>query len=292
MLLSILSAIGSVLLIVLIVVLVLIALILFFPVTYRAKIEKHEKFQADGKVGWLFGVVKFVFAFRENKPEWRLKIFGITLKQSKEKKKNGKEDEPKYKPAKKQPTIKPGEKTELYRELKNKIDAQAAFKSEDYDYNDGNIRTFDDDDMFEEPSDPVFSKKVRSGMNKLSEIIGKVREMKAMLKRIWPSLSHLLKHAAPKRVKGYINFGFEDPSVTGYILGAVGMLCIPIPDILKINPDFKESEFECDVALSGRLFLIYVIIQAVRIIKDPDVRKLLGKKVPFFNKDNNKKKQT
>ncbi len=255
--LSILSTIGWVLLIILIVVAVLIALILFLPVVYRVKIRKTEKLLALGSVRWLFGAVLLSYSFAEEKFDWHLRVFGFPLdkhlkKKETEEAKKQKPKQEEYEPAKKQPTIQPAKK----------------------EY--GQIAKLSEDEVFEEERKPGLFEKIRLTFAKIRDILGKAKEFKALFDRAKPVLFRLLKHIFPKKIEGTVEFGLEDPASTGMFLGLVAALCLPIPKKLRIIPDFQEARLECDVKIAGRIFLIYLLIQAIRLLRMPEVKKLLG----------------
>ena len=59
---------------------VLILLLLFTPFIYRANIEKNGELEAKGDLKWLFGVIHLTFSVADMKPDWDIRIIGITIK--------------------------------------------------------------------------------------------------------------------------------------------------------------------------------------------------------------------
>ena len=272
--LSILSTIGFTVLIILAVILALIALILFFPVVYKAKIKKTGDFLAEGSVKWLFGAFTLRFAFKNKKLNWNMKLFGFSLDKliKKDKKENSKKAE--YKHAKKQPTIKPGEIVQdEKKETADKIPENKTLNIAVDASKDENTKDSKEEDN---GSDKSLPEKIRFTFSNICAKLKKIKGGFELFEKIKPIVKKLLMHILPKKIKGYIAFGFPDPADTGMALGALGALCIPIPKHLKIEPDFNEKKFECDLKLSGRLIIIVLIVYLIRLLKVPEIKKILG----------------
>ena len=94
----------------------------------------------------------------------------------------------------------------------------------------------------------------------------------------------VLKHILPRRISGFIRFGLSDPARTGQISGILAMLYPKMPEKLEVIPDFQEACFEADTVFKGHVFLIYIIIQGLKIILNKNVRlliKVVRQKVPL-----------
>ena len=70
---------------------------------------------------------------------------------------------------------------------------------------------------------------------------------------------NLLGHVRPRKLSGYLDFGFDDPSITGRVLGVLSVFLPQVGKTFDINPDFEKSHLECDVTSSGRVYLFYLI---------------------------------
>ncbi len=82
----------------------------------------------------------------------------------------------------------------------------------------------------------------------------------------------LLRHIGPRRAKGKITFGFEDPSQTGLVLGAASVFFPVYGGKVILNPDFEEKVLDGDLEMRGRIRLGYLVYLALRLILDRDVR--------------------
>ncbi len=275
-LLGILSVIGFVLLIILLIIIALLAMILFLPVVYRVKVLKNGTFLANGSVRWLFGALSFKFSFVNGRLNYMLRIFGVPIKKLQKKandntqakipnvgsKPFGETGKTEYEPAKKQPTIKPGEiisEEPESDEKKIKIEISEEQLKKDY----------------QEKKTPL-TDKIKFKIKSICDKLKKVKSILDLISKIKDPVIKLIKSIMPKKVKGYINFGFDDPSRTGMVYAVLGALCVPIPRDLALNPDFENGRFECDVKISGRIFIINIAICAVKLFMIPEFRELLG----------------
>ena len=70
---------------------------------------------------------------------------------------------------------------------------------------------------------------------------------------------NLLGHVRPRKLSGYLDFGFDDPSITGRVLGVLSVFLPQVGKTFDINPDFEKSHLECNITSSGRIYLFYLI---------------------------------
>lgn len=60
-------------------------------------------------------------------------------------------------------------------------------------------------------------------------------------------------HIWPKKWKGWIRFGLEDPAETGKALGMLAVLCGVVGSFPNIEPDFEQEIFEGNLKAKGRI---------------------------------------
>ncbi|MCR5233509.1 MAG: hypothetical protein K6E53_06320 [Lachnospiraceae bacterium] len=82
------------------------------------------------------------------------------------------------------------------------------------------------------------------------------REVMALLYR---KLIRLLKAIRPRKVRGNIDYGSDDPSKTGEFLMRAGILYPLYGRSITINPDFENKLLAFDVMLKGRIYLCVVV---------------------------------
>lgn len=87
----------------------------------------------------------------------------------------------------------------------------------------------------------------------------------------------VLKHIAPRTVKGKLKFGFDDPYTTGRILTYISPFYGLYAEKLQLIPVFEGKALEGELKLKGRVRLGTLIAAALRVFMDGNFRKLLRK---------------
>lgn len=271
MFLLILSKIGIVVLILLGIILAFVLLLLFYPFIYKVRVTKQEEMKLSGEVFWLFYLIHILFSIQDGNVSWEIKILGFSLKGLFDKRRKGKKN--KEKKAKKQPVIKPGEKADKQVER----DAKAAAEKEIKRKNQGSLKK-DDLDIFEdEESEPEMVDKVNAFIAAIPEkvrfIINLCYAYSAVRKRVFK----IIKHILPKKIKGFVDYGFDSPSATGKVLGLICVFYPVLPKDLVIRPDFQNEIFVCDLTAKGRFFLIYLLVHGLKIYFNEKVKTVMGR---------------
>lgn len=71
-------------------------------------------------------------------------------------------------------------------------------------------------------------------------------------------LISILKHIAPKKIKGHMRYGFDEPCTTGQVTGYLSLLPFVYQKGFSLEPDFREKVIEGNVVLKGRIILGYI----------------------------------
>lgn len=264
-LLRILSTIGIILLILIGILIALLLLVLFFPFVYKARIVKKEDLTASATVKWLFGLLTVPVEFAEKKLEWDVRIAGFSLKPllNGDKKKKPKK---KKKKAKKQPVIMPGEKADK----QVAKDAKAAAKAE-IRIRQGKSR--ESRKIYEEgENEGSFAERLKEKLISLYETAKIAVKVGQAYTAVRKKIFKIVRHVMPKKIRGMLHFGFEDPSATGKTLGMICAVYPVLPAELELVPDFEKAVFECDLLIRGRIFLIYIVVMGLRIYFTKEVR--------------------
>lgn len=85
-------------------------------------------------------------------------------------------------------------------------------------------------------------------------------------------LKRLLRSLRPGRLEGKIEFGFEDPAHTGYLLAGISMIYPMIGEFIDIRADFEHKVLKGSVLAAGKLRLLYLLIPAWNLFFDRDVK--------------------
>ena len=76
----------------------------------------------------------------------------------------------------------------------------------------------------------------------------------------------------PKYFLLKIHFGFEDPSVTGYVLAGLSMVYPLIGEHTDITPDFENKVLQGDFFVRGKLRIIHLAVLILKLLADKNVR--------------------
>lgn len=125
---------------------------------------------------------------------------------------------------------------------------------------------------------------IQSIYDKIRNIIRHIRYYHKILcsdlfHRSWEKCSkealRLLKSIAPRKVKGYLHIGMEDPATTGQILGYYGMLYPLIGGYIDVIPDFDQVILEGSLKIRGHITLFQAVRTACAIYFNKDIQKLI-----------------
>lgn len=89
------------------------------------------------------------------------------------------------------------------------------------------------------------------------------------------SIIKLVRHILPRRLKGSLRFGFDDPAATGILTGAAAIFYPKYQKHFQLEPDFQESCVEADCEGGGRIRPGFFLILVIRLALKPDVRKCI-----------------
>lgn len=290
---------GIALLAVLLLLLLVVLLALFLPVSYQAEAKKETDFSAAFGVSLFLGAVRCRGGFDpENGLKLRLKALWLTLldggpkeeKPKKEKKtKKKKEKAARDEPAAPQPVTarekagseeppepeKPSEPPKAQR-VKRQEKVVRRVRLEEIaepvpppepEFPEEGEAFFTGEDFEEEPK-----KRIPPIVSEVIHMEGK-KEILSALGRL---LKRLLKGVLPGElfVKG--TFGTGDPTTTGYLLAAAGVLTARFGDDIRIKGDFSKAGAEdVEVRIKGRIIPAYLVWAVLAFLLAKSVRRAL-----------------
>ena len=94
------------------------------------------------------------------------------------------------------------------------------------------------------------------------------------IKILFKLLIKLLKHILPQRVKGRVEFGFEDPATTANIVGYISLLHPKYYKRVEIIPVFNNEIIDVNLDIRGRIQLIYILYILIIGFFDKNIRRL------------------
>ncbi len=305
-LLLILKITGIILLILIGTVLLLVLMILFIPVRYSGNAKKGAEAQmpeyAGAKAGWLLNMITACYEFKEGNTALTIRVFGIRLKSREEKElKKGQRkthvfvdeheddsditeisgDEAKSEHINPNSENFESEKPEIAPE-ENDVDVTAASGPGPYE----KIRT-----IFEKLTSRIgktidrIRYSVNRSLNKLTGINEDIsyyknalfndarnREVIDLLIR---EIKRVLKAIAPRRIRGHLRYGSDDPADTGKFLAGAAMLYPFYHGKVSIVPAFDDKILEFDLVLKGRIYIGTLVAVLLKLYFNKKVKRFI-----------------
>ena len=277
-LLLILKIIGIILLVVLGLILALLLIILLVPLRYSFYFQANEKkLIFGGKITWLIKLIQIFISYKEEELSCKVKVFIFTLfgDEKEEKKKPDALTEPE------KPVEKPQEapiETSHEESLEKPVDEQA-----DQPAPEPVIETE------EEPKKKETEKKTKKKKKKeqkpdksegeswTQKVIDWKEELSTwpisvIVREVKRLVFDAIKHIFPRRISGYLRYGFDDPSLTGRVTGAAAGFYPLYGDKIRLYPDFMEKVLEGDLCGSGRIRMGYLLFLIIRALLVKEIR--------------------
>lgn len=303
--LKILMIIGIILLVLLGLILTLIVIILAAPIKYRASASADDgDIAVNAIVKWLL-FIKVQAVFENKELDYAVKLFGIQVfpRPVKTKKAKMSEEKEETKAAEKE-TEKLAEKaeSEVKEFLTEKTDKEAAKtlekkaekiensnkpESSEKEETTETVNASADEDASEEEKETI-RQKIDKLINKIKDVLDictkekdeievffKSKSTKYTFEVLKKDIFKLIDHIRPRNLRGEVEFGFDDPSTTGYTLAALsafyGLYC----ESLDITPDFTQKVLKGNVSFSGRIFLGYIVYIGLDVYLRKRVRRFI-----------------
>jgi len=83
----------------------------------------------------------------------------------------------------------------------------------------------------------------------------------------------LARHLRPRRIRGFVRFGFEDPYRTGQVLAGLSILYPFYGENVDIYPDFEQKILVGDLYIKGHIRMVHLVALLWRLFFNLYVRK-------------------
>ncbi len=273
--------------------------LIFVPVHYEAKGSYLEKIEGKIRFSWFLRFFSLQASYAGEKTTLIIKICGIPLRRKKQK------SEKKQKKTRRD--IK-HEKTEQEKsETPQKQERDIFLDREEEKGNTEGKKDLSGDECSEKESQKdreVFQEfegkqeqkkfkinlfeKIKQTIKKIKESIKTLQKTKEKIKSFLEEndikaifglcksqVLILFKHFRPRKLILNLRFGFEDPSITGMVLG---VLCVLYPfyrNTINIKPDFENKVLEGDFYCKGRIRFFHMLAIGCRMWRDKNFRKMI-----------------
>ncbi len=273
--------------------------LIFIPVRYEAKGSYLEKIEGKIRFSWFLRFFSLQASYAGEKTTLIIKICGIPLRRKKQKseKKQKKirrdikhektEQEKSETPQKQERDIfLAREEEEGNTEGKKDLSGDECPKKE-LQKDREMFREFEGEQKQRRFKINLFEK-IRETIEKIKESIKTVQKTKERIKSFLEEndiraifglcksqVLILFKHFRPRKLILNLRFGFEDPSITGMVLG---ILCVLYPfyrNTINIKPDFENKVLEGDFYCKGRIRFFHMLVIGFRMWRDKNFRKMI-----------------
>ncbi len=297
--LTVLKIIGIVLACIIGLVLLLICLVLFVPVRYRINAEKEDP-EADpvafARASFLLHILSAKVIY-EKKPEIIVRIFGFRLFQDRKSEKKRRKRKKASEDKKEEYSLDWNEPDDDHRPDEEETDDKAdGIKTEEDKTEEDkieNAKSEDNkgkDDKSEEGSYEKVEKILNDLSDKYLEYSDKIDRIRREI-RFWDRMINdcrnknaaelikketlkLLKKIAPRRIKGFIHFGFDDPATTGTVLMYLSLIYPILPRKLVIDPEFEDTDLYGNIDIKGYIRLIVPLVCVAKVYFNRDFKRM------------------
>ncbi len=293
----------------------LLLLVLWMPVRYSFQMDKKAEDPLEGqvKVTWFCSLFRMKASYIDKRFDYHIRIFGNQIsgnqKEFLDRKKRKEERKEEKRRKKEQASIReeaalPKQEDSSQRERKDPVRDKACGQEENEKPVENKACGQEEDEKPDEnkgcaegeSEKPAGQrkkerKKKKSRKNYGETLRGKyasLRENADKLKNVyascggqelkeffWKSIVQLARHVLPRRWKGYLHFGFDDPAVTGILTGFVAMVYPFGQTSFSLEPDFQQACFDAACQGRGRIHPGFFLWMAGRAVCNKNVRRLL-----------------
>ena len=130
----------------------------------------------------------------------------------------------------------------------------------------------------------TFTKNIKKCWKRLCSVKRKIRLLiklknaettELAYKSLKKYIKTIVRHIRPRVLKGNFTFGFEDPSITGELLGVFSLFYPVYKNDIKIIPYFDRSILEAEFRLKGHIQIIVFAITAIRLYTNKYIKKTI-----------------
>lgn len=309
--LTVLKALGIILLVILGILLLAIGLLLFVPVRYRADgAYQDKKVNLSGHFTWLLHAVSAKIFFEPGQPfHIHVRLFGIPVfdnlkkaRKSSQKEEKAAGKKKKNKKAGKKKNKNDGEYTDTEIQAAAIEDTEQMFESEK------NTSASDDRHqvlpLAEASQTPKMSiiQKIKNFFGKLIQffknmmytfhrICDTITKVQNNIRYYWDILQQestksaickcktqlwrIVKSLLPRKYQVHLHLGFEDPAVMGEVMAVWGALYPFHEGRIDLVPEFGQTVAEADFTLKGRMVLWVYLRIAASIYFDKNIKQII-----------------
>ena len=308
-LLLVLKIIGIIIAVILGILVLLILIILLVPVRYQGEAAADGTWKgisAKIKVHWFFHLIAFSAEYKDEAFFWRLRIawkkMGTDSEDGQESAVEEKteirqepavEEQAEYKEKEEVSADEAGTEDRLEKEektdTKTEENVERLLQKPEKNEEESQIPPADEETpfLFEKIAGRLraFFQKIKYTFQRLCGKIKTLSEKKEKVKEFLTDevhrrafqktkteFSRLMRRIRPKKLKGTVHYGFEDPYHTGQVLAALGVAYPWLGEAVSVYPDFEKRILQGDLYVKGTVRALYVVLLIWKLVWCKDVR--------------------
>lgn len=132
---------------------------------------------------------------------------------------------------------------------------------------------------------PEKIEKLKQSVEKLAEKKNSLMELiqdadnQSLFRLLWKQTGGVFRHIRPRKLRLYLHFGFQDPSLTGKLLGYASVFYAYYYKTVDLVPEFQTDKLilEGDLYARGRVRAGTLLCKGVRLLFNRGCRKLIKK---------------
>lgn len=284
-----LKIVGIILLVVLGILLLILACVLFVPLRYKGDVSYIESPSLSCKIKWMFPLFFGKIQY-DTETKIVLRVLGIPVFCSERKKKENKKAERNKNAGKNKKSVKNSEldkerksgdsketettdkgnrternqKTESHQEIEIKEKTEKTEKKSILDFLKNIWYTI-----------KAICAKLKQGRETIERYIALWRSEEMVNSRsiVWQEVLYLLRTLKPQSIKGSLEFGFDDPSLTGYGMAVYGIFYSVWGKNVEVRPDFENHCLKALLSIKGKIRVFPFVKVLCKLYFNQDVRK-------------------
>ena len=296
-LLLVLKIIGIIIAVILGILVLLILIILLVPVRYQGEAAADGTWKgisAKIKVHWFFHLIAFSAEYKDEAFFWRLRIAWKKMgTDSEDGQESAVEEQAEYKEKEEVSADEAGTEDRLEKEektdTKTEENVERLLQKPEKNEEESQIPPADEETpfLFEKIAGRLraFFQKIKYTFQRLCGKIKTLSEKKEKVKEFLTDevhrracqktkteFSRLMRRIRPKKLKGTVHYGFEDPYHTGQVLAALGVVYPWLGEAVSVYPDFEKRILQGDLYVKGTVRALYVVLLIWKLVWCKDVR--------------------
>lgn len=292
---------------VLLLVLTVLLLLLFVPVRYRFRADKGERVLVSGRVHWLLHLLSVHIDYGLQGFRLQVKVFGCPVVGGKPARKKALEEDTEQAAWEEEPEEKaklaaqeeePEEKAEQTAQKKEPEEKAELAAQEKELEEETEQAAWEEKSKEKTEQKSLFQRiagiagRIRNTFRAFLEKLKNIRDTLCALKerakqylRFWQDehtrltithakkeILYLLRHYLPGRLEGRVLLGFEDPALTGWVLGLLSIVQVFTGNHLAVEADFERPVLEGDLYFQGHVRACHIVKTILATLLNRDCR--------------------